>query len=95
MCASWPAKARSAPGPLSAPGAPPALLVGGTHDPYYPFADAQAVSRVLPRSVLLTRDGYGVFSYANSFCVRTAVNAYLTQLVLPSPGTVCESDYPA
>jgi len=95
VCASWPARARSAPGPLPAPGAPPALLVGGTHDPYYPFADAQGVSRELPRSVLLTRDGYGVFSYGNSLCARLAINAYLTQLVLPAPGTVCESDYPA
>jgi len=95
VCAYWPAKARSAPGPLPAPGAPPALLVGGTHDPYYPFAGAQAVARELPGSVLLTRDGYGVFSYINSFCARAAVNAYLMQLVLPAPGTVCESDYPA
>jgi pimeloyl-ACP methyl ester carboxylesterase len=95
VCAYWPAKARSTLGPLPAPNAPAELLVAGTHDPYYAFADAQAVSRELPGSVLLTRDGYGVFSYVNSLCVRLAMNAYLTQLVLPAKGTVCESDYPA
>ncbi len=94
-CAPWPVKARSAPGPLPALGAPPALLIGGTNDPYYSLAAAQAVHAELPGSVLLTRDGYGVFSYVNSGCVRLAVNSYLAKLVLPATGTVCSSDYPA
>lgn len=94
-CASWPAKPRSTPGSSNAPGAPPALLVAGTHDPYYPFTAGQAVNARLPGSVLLTRDGFGVLSYPNSGCVRLAVNAYLTSLTLPASGTVCSSDYPA
>jgi TAP-like protein len=53
------------------------------------------VARELPGSVLLTRDGYGVFSYLNSGCVRLAINSYLSMLTLPAQGTVCESDYPA
>jgi pimeloyl-ACP methyl ester carboxylesterase len=93
-CAYWPVKARVSAGPMAADGAPPILLVGATHDPTWPYAWAQHVNRQLAGSVLLTRDGYGTFSYFDSLCVQLAVDAYMTQTTLPAPGTVCESDYP-
>lgn len=95
VCASWPVKSRSTSASLPAPGAPPILVVAGTHDPYYPPAGARAVHAQLAGSIFLMRDGYGVFSYPNSGCVRLAVNAYLTQLQPPALGAVCPSDYPA
>src|SRR5690348_4711583 len=76
-CAAWHATSRAASAALPAPGAPPILLVGGTHDPFYTLAAAQAVHNELPGSVLLERDGYGVYSYVNSGCARLAMNAYL------------------
>ncbi|TMF38337.1 MAG: alpha/beta hydrolase [Chloroflexi bacterium] len=94
-CSLWPVKSKRTAGALTATGAPPILLLGGTQDPSWPYAWAQAVNSQLARSVLLTRNGYGFLSYFRSLCVSLAVNAYLTQLALPPAGTVCASDYPA
>jgi len=94
-CADWPVKAKGSVAPLPAVAAPPILLVGATHDPYWPYAGAQAVNGELAGSVLLTRDGYGSLSYFRSACVKLAVDAYVTRTALPPGGTVCESDYPA
>jgi len=52
------------------------------------------VNKELAGSVLLTRKGYGHVSFLLSDCARTAEEAYLFDLTLPAPGTVCESDYP-
>src|SRR5205814_3358680 len=72
-CADWPVKAKGSVAPLPAVAAPPILLVGATHDPYWPYAGAQAVNGELAGSVLLTRDGYGSLSYFRSACVKLAV----------------------
>ena len=95
VCATWPVKARGSVAPLTAAPGVPVLVVGATHDPWWPYAAAQAVQSRLAGSVLLTRDGYGSISYFESGCVRLAVNAYLDRLTTPAPGTTCESDYPA
>jgi TAP-like protein len=47
------------------------------------------VQAQFPRSVLLTRDGDGHTSYLSSPCARAAIDRYLIERVLPSPGTVC------
>ncbi|HET9782241.1 MAG TPA: alpha/beta hydrolase [Candidatus Dormibacteraeota bacterium] len=91
-CSYWPVKPSRAPGPLAAIGAPPILLVGGTGDPATPYASAVAVNKELAGSVLLTRIGYGHGSYGQSECVREATDAYLIDLTLPAPNTVCQSD---
>ena len=95
ICIAWPVKAKGAVAPLTAQTAAPLLVVGGTHDPWWPYAGAEAAQSRFPGSVLLTRDGYGSISYFVSGCVRLAVNAYLDRLETPAPGTTCESDYPA
>jgi pimeloyl-ACP methyl ester carboxylesterase len=92
-CAYWPVKAKRTPGPLTAAGAPPMLLVAATGDPFTPYSWAQAVSNELSTSVLLTRAGYGQGSYPKSLCIRERVDGYLTNLALPAPGMICESDY--
>jgi hypothetical protein len=90
-CAYWPVRATGHAGPLTADGAPPILLVGGTDDPATPYAWAQAVNQQLAGSVLLTRQGNGHTSYDASACAHAAIDAYLINLTLPAPGTVCSS----
>src|SRR5579859_1222124 len=91
LCSFWPAKATGHAGPLTAEGAPPILLVGGTNDPATPFAWAQSVHAQLPNSVLLTRQGNGHTSFDSSPCSHAAEDAYLINLTLPAEGTVCPS----
>ena len=89
LCAYWPVKAVGTPGPITAPGAPPILVVGGTDDPATPYAWAQAVNQQLAGSVLLTRAGNGHTSYNSSACAQQLIDAYLIDLSLPAAGTVC------
>ena len=89
LCAYWPVKAHSTLGPITAPGAPPVLVVGGTGDPATPYAWAQAVNQQLSGSVLLTREGNGHTSYNSSACAKQLIDAYLIDLSLPAVGTVC------
>jgi pimeloyl-ACP methyl ester carboxylesterase len=89
LCAYWPVKATGTVGPLSAPGAPSILVVGGTNDPATPYAWAQSVSQQLSGSVLLTRQGNGHTSYNSSPCSQQLIDAYLIDLSLPAAGTVC------
>jgi pimeloyl-ACP methyl ester carboxylesterase len=89
QCAYWPVKATYRQTPLTADGAPPILLVGGTNDPATPYSEAQAVHRVLKGSALLTRSGLGHTSYDSSTCSHTYEDDYLLNLTLPPEGTVC------
>jgi pimeloyl-ACP methyl ester carboxylesterase len=89
-CAYWPVKPTGHVGPLTAPGAPPILVVGGTNDPATPYQWAQAVNQQLAGSVLLTRQGNGHGSYTSSLCAQQAEDDYLINLTLPAPGTVCQ-----
>jgi len=88
-CAYWPVKPTGQAGPLTADGAPPILLVGGTGDPATPYAWAQSVHQQLAGSVLLTRNGNGHVSYFASTCAQQAEDAYLISLKLPADGSTC------
>jgi pimeloyl-ACP methyl ester carboxylesterase len=88
-CAYWPVKPTGHPGPLTADGAPPILIVGGTNDPATPYAWAVAAHNQLAGSVLLTRKGNGHTSYYVSLCATVAEINYLNFLQLPADGTVC------
>jgi pimeloyl-ACP methyl ester carboxylesterase len=90
ICAYWPVKPKGKVGPITADGAPPILLIGGTGDPATPYAGAQSVNRMLTGSVLLTREGNGHVSYDKSTCAKQAIDAYLIDLTVPAPGTVCK-----
>ena len=89
QCAYWPVKPKNPTGPLPINGAPPILLVGGTNDPATPYAEAQAVNRLIDGSILLTRNGNGHTSYDSSPCAHAAEDAYLIDLTVPAAGTVC------
>jgi pimeloyl-ACP methyl ester carboxylesterase len=90
-CAYWPVKPTGSAGPITADGAPPILLVGGTNDPATPYAWAQAVHQSLAGSVLLTRNGNGHVSYFASSCAETIEDSYLINLKLPAEGYTCTS----
>ena len=89
ICSYWPVKPTGQTGPLTADGAPPILLVGGTNDPATPYAWAQAVNSQIAGSVLLTRNGNGHVSYDKSACARQIEDAYLIDLTLPAAGSSC------
>jgi pimeloyl-ACP methyl ester carboxylesterase len=89
ICAYWPIKPKGKVGPITADGAPPILLIGGTGDPATPYAWAKAVNNMLTGSVLLTREGNGHVSYDKSACAKQVIDAYLIDLTLPPAGTVC------
>jgi len=89
QCAYLGVKATGHAGPISAEGAPPILLVGGTNDPATPYSWAVSLHQQLTSSVLLTRSGNGHTSYNASVCSQQAEDAYLINLTLPAEGTVC------
>jgi len=90
-CAYWPARPTGQAGPLTADGAPPILMVGGTNDPATPYAWAVAAHKQIAGSILLTRNGNGHGSYGVSVCATVAEILYLVNLTLPADGTVCTS----
>lgn len=91
-CAEWPVPATGSPHLISAPQAPPIVVVGSTGDPVTPYAGAQHLASQLTHGVLLTRDGSGHTGYSASTCVQTHVDAYLLTLQPPAVGTTCPSD---
>jgi pimeloyl-ACP methyl ester carboxylesterase len=70
-------------------GTPPVLLVNGRHDVATPHEFAVTVSRRIPRSVLLTYEGVGHWTYDASPCARATIDRYLLTLALPRPGATC------
>ena len=53
-CTHWPVPAPAALEPVTAPGAPPILVVGNTGDPVTPFESAQRIAATLEHGHLLT-----------------------------------------
>jgi pimeloyl-ACP methyl ester carboxylesterase len=88
--ALWPVSPWRGEGPVSATGAPPILVVGGTRDPATPYEWSAALAAQLPGGVLLTRDGDGHTSFlGGNDCISAAVVDYLVDLKLPAAGTIC------
>ncbi|MFE9421649.1 alpha/beta hydrolase [Kitasatospora sp. NPDC006697] len=91
-CRAWPYHPSAAPGPISAPGAAPILVVGSTGDDATPYPWAQKAAAALPGAVLLTRDGDGHTGYGKSACIKTAVDAFLGTGTMPAANTHCPTD---
>lgn len=91
-CQPWPGQGDDRYlGPWTAPTANPVLVVGNRFDPATRYQGAVTVSRLLPRSRLLTYEGWGHTAYlsAGSSCTDAAVTAYLLRGTLPAVGTSC------
>jgi pimeloyl-ACP methyl ester carboxylesterase len=71
-------------------GAPPALVIGGTHDPATPYRWSKRLVADLGNARLLTArgNGHGAIT-ALSPCVVGHVLGYLEEGVLPAEGTTC------
>ncbi|MGY1604697.1 alpha/beta hydrolase [Geodermatophilus sp. SYSU D00815] len=83
-------------GPWTVPASSPTPLVIGTaYDPATPYAWSEQLSAQLGNARLLTMEGDGHTAYGgNSPCVDAATEAYLVDLALPAPGTVCAQEVP-
>jgi hypothetical protein len=69
------------------------LVVGNWFDPTSRYQGAVLLSRLLPRSRLLTLEGWGPTSVVlPSSCIAGHVNRYLLTTRVPPPGTVCQPD---
>ena len=91
----WPIHDRDAyRGPFTLPrGTPAPLVVGATHDPITPFANAAGLIREMGRGRLVTVDGDGHTQYpGNSACLDAAVEAYFRHGTLPPRGKRCAQD---
>jgi pimeloyl-ACP methyl ester carboxylesterase len=88
-CNGWSVAADPVP-LLTAPGAPPILVVGGTRDQRTPYEWSVELAESLQSGVLLTSEHWGHCIVGNgTACVDGIVSAYLTNLELPEDGTVC------
>lgn len=92
--ADWPGTTDDAyRGPWDAVTDTPILLINSRYDPNTGYANAVAAERLLGNAVLLTLNGYGHVSFTDpSTCIDAARTAYLVDLDVPAPGTVCEPD---
>ena len=94
--ANWPGKSDDRyTGPWDAKTTTPILLIGTRYDPNTSCRNAVRSQLLLGDAVLLTHDGYGHLSFKDpSACIEKARTAYLVDLQLPAPGTVCAADQP-
>jgi pimeloyl-ACP methyl ester carboxylesterase len=93
----WPAKAQDAYyGPFQVKdSAPTPLVVATRYDPATPYRGALRLVHELGNARLITMRGDGHTAYpGNSQCIDQAVEAYLIDLTLPAPGTVCRQQVP-
>lgn len=88
-CALWPAESQ----PLvevTAPDAPPIVVVSTTGDPATPYEAGVETAERLASGVLLTHQGEGHGVVGNGVsCIDDAVATYLVDLEPPADGTVC------
>ena len=96
VCVDWPTRsAQPYLGPWNADPGITVLLIGNTHDPSTPFSNTQGMSTVLPRTSVLTVEGYGHTMLLNpSSCGGQYESAYFIDGTLPPAGTVCQQDVP-
>ncbi|MFE0425359.1 alpha/beta hydrolase [Streptomyces sp. NPDC058953] len=91
-CTNWPVPGAWEHPDVSAPGAPPIVVIGNTGDPATPYEGAKAMVGALGPGVgvEITYEGQGHGAYnASSTCVKGAVDAYLLEGRVPASGTVC------
>lgn len=88
-CARWPLAPAPPPPPITAPDAPPLVVVGSTGDSATPYEDAQDMASQLESAVLLTRRGAGHTAYSKSPCIQRVVQRFLVNGRVPRDGTIC------
>src|SRR3954469_15256417 len=92
-CATWPARDRDRyTGPYNHATSAPILIIGTRYDPASPYRNAVAVAHQLPRSRLLTLNGWGHVALGKSRCIAGYIDRYLLAGALPPPATTCQPD---
>ncbi|MEU6016153.1 alpha/beta hydrolase [Streptomyces sp. NPDC047515] len=92
-CTGWPVAGAWKTPDVSAPGAPPIVVIGNTGDPATPYEGAKAMADALGKGVgvELTYEGQGHGAYnSGNACVQKTVSAYLLDGTVPAAGTVCK-----
>jgi pimeloyl-ACP methyl ester carboxylesterase len=93
ICQPWPGwDADRYAGPWTRRTANPVLVVNPRFDPATPIHGAVTLDRLLPRSRLLTLDGWGHTTLLSSACIDDHVSNYLLTTRVPPRGTVCQPD---
>ncbi|MEE1927696.1 alpha/beta hydrolase [Streptomyces sp. TRM 70351] len=91
-CTGWPVEGAAEHPVVSAPDAPPVLVIGTTGDPATPYEGAARMARALGGDVgveLTYRgEGHGAYNSGDA-CVQNRVNAYLLRGSVPQDGTEC------
>lgn len=91
-CAYWP-DTELAPTGVSAPMAPPLLVIGTLGDPATPYVWAEELADQLATATLFTYEGGGHSAYASGrACVDGVVDAYLLDGEVPEEGASCPSE---
>jgi pimeloyl-ACP methyl ester carboxylesterase len=88
LCPVWPVQ----PVPelkITAPDAPPIVVVGSTGDNATPYQQAVDTAGQLTSGILVTFDGEGHASYRSSDCIADIVTGYLVDGTVPEDGVVC------
>ncbi|MFJ4439567.1 alpha/beta hydrolase [Streptomyces sp. NPDC088923] len=89
-CADWPHRPTGTPHRITAPGAPPIVVVGTTRDPATPYRWARSLAAQLTSGHLLTYEGDGHTAYnRGSTCIDTILTTYLLTGTPPTPHTTC------
>ena len=90
LCSLLPYHPKSNPGPYTAKGSAPIVVIGTRHDPATPYHWAQALHKSLSNSVLLTWEGDGHLAYSRAgSCIQSPVDKYLLTGEVPKDGLVC------
>jgi pimeloyl-ACP methyl ester carboxylesterase len=92
-CADWPVADDRYIGPWRTHTSRPVLVVGNYFDGVTDYAGAEATSRLLGSSRLLSYAGWGHTAYGRSQCTTEYVDAYLLRRTLPPPDTVCPANH--
>lgn len=89
VCAFWPFDAGPSRQAVSAPGAPPILVIGTSNDPATPLANAISVSEALDDGRLIVFEGDRHTAYNASACVRQLVSDYFVDDIAPTTTVTC------
>ncbi|WP_323960258.1 alpha/beta fold hydrolase [Arthrobacter sp. JZ12] len=89
-CENWPHKPVHEPAPVSAPGAPPILVIGTTGDPATPYEWSVALAEQLESAVHVTWEGEGHTAYGRAgSCIDNIVDGFLVEGTMPDDGARC------
>jgi pimeloyl-ACP methyl ester carboxylesterase len=91
-CYYWPAPAVDEPREITAPGAPPIVVVGTEYDPATPYKWSVNLADQLDSGVLVSwigGDGHTAY-YSGSKCVDQAVDDFLVDGTVPDDGLECK-----